>query len=80
MPSVYDLKPRFQALLKPLVQSLAETGVTANHVTLAGVLLSFLVGAFIAYQAQAKWPLLLMPVALFLRMALNAGYSPTVRC
>jgi len=72
MPSIYDLKPRFQALLRPLVLSLAETGVTANQVTLAAVLLSFLVGAFIALQAQAKWPLLLMPVALFLRMALNA--------
>jgi phosphatidylglycerophosphate synthase len=43
-----------------------------NQVTLAAALISFLVGAFIALQAQAKWPLLLMPVALFLRMVLNA--------
>lgn len=37
MPSVYDLKPRFQALLKPLVNSLAEAGVTANHVTVTAL-------------------------------------------
>jgi CDP-diacylglycerol--glycerol-3-phosphate 3-phosphatidyltransferase len=72
MPSIYDLKPRFQALLKPLVKSLAEAGVTANHVTVAAVILSFLVGALIAAQPEASWPLLLMPLALFLRMALNA--------
>jgi CDP-diacylglycerol--glycerol-3-phosphate 3-phosphatidyltransferase len=72
MPSIYDLKPRFQALLRPMVKSLAEAGITANHVTVAAVILSFLVGALIAAQPEAKWPLLLMPVALFLRMALNA--------
>ncbi|HEY2922632.1 MAG TPA: CDP-alcohol phosphatidyltransferase family protein [Candidatus Binatia bacterium] len=72
MPSIYDLKPRFQALLRPLVKSLAKAGVTANHVTIAAVILSFLVGGLIATQPQARLPLLLMPLALFLRMALNA--------
>jgi len=57
MPSVYDLMSCFQALLRPLVQSLAETGVTANHGTLAAGLMSFLVGALIALQAQANGPL-----------------------
>jgi hypothetical protein len=51
VPSIYDLKPRFQALLRPLVRFLAQSGVTANHVTLAAALLSFLVGAIIALQA-----------------------------
>lgn len=72
MPSIYDLKPRFQALLRPLVKSLAEVGVTANHVTVAAVILSFVAGALIAAEPESKWPLLLMPLALFLRMALNA--------
>ena len=72
MPSIYDLKPRFQALLRPLVSFLAQTGVTANHVTVAATVLSFFVGAMIALFPQERWPLLLMPVALFLRMALNA--------
>lgn len=73
MPSIYDLKPRFQALLRPLVRFLAQSGVTANQITLAAVLLSFLLGAIIALQAQAQWPLLLMPLALFLHMALNGA-------
>jgi CDP-diacylglycerol--glycerol-3-phosphate 3-phosphatidyltransferase len=72
MPSIYDLKPRFQALLRPLVKSLAEAGVTANHVTVAALVLSFIVGALITLFPAQKWPLLLMPLALFVRMALNA--------
>ncbi len=72
MPSIYDLKPRFQSLLRPLVRRLAEAGVSANHVTIAAVLLSFLIGGLIALNPMAKWPLLLMPIALFIRMALNA--------
>jgi len=72
MPSIYDLKPRFQALLKPLVNSLAEAGITANHVTVAALVLSFIVGALITLFPAEKWPLLLMPLALFVRMALNA--------
>jgi len=72
MPSIYDLKPRFQALLRPLVKSLAEAGVTANHVTVAALVLSFVVGALITLFPAQRWPLLLMPLALFVRMALNA--------
>ena len=72
MPSIYDLKPRFQALLRPLVKSLAEAGVTAHHVTVAALVLSFIVGALITLFPAEKWPLLLMPLALFVRMALNA--------
>jgi len=72
MPSIYDLKPRFQALLRPLVKSLAEAGVTANHVTIAAMIVSFIVGAAIVLFPAEKWLLLLMPPALFVRMALNA--------
>ena len=72
MPSIYDFKPRFQSLLRPLVRRLAESGVSANHVTIAAVMLSFLIGGLIALNPTAKWPMLLMPVALFIRMALNA--------
>ena len=72
MPSIYKLKPRFQSILRPLVRSLAGCGVTANHVTIGAVVLSFVFGGLIALDPKAKWPLLLMPLALFLRMALNA--------
>ena len=41
MVSVYDVKPGFQKLLRPLVKLLARSGVTANQVTIAAVLLSF---------------------------------------
>ena len=72
MPSIYDLKPRFQALLRPLVKLLARAGVTANHVTVAAMVVSFIVGGTVALFPDDKWPLLLMPLALFVRMALNA--------
>jgi CDP-diacylglycerol--glycerol-3-phosphate 3-phosphatidyltransferase len=72
MTSVYDLKPRFQDLLRPCVNRLARVGVSANQVTIAAMILSGGVGAAIALYPWSRWPLLLMPVALFARMALNA--------
>jgi CDP-diacylglycerol--glycerol-3-phosphate 3-phosphatidyltransferase len=70
--SVYDLKPRFQALLRPLVGALAARGVTANQVTLVAVLLSLAGGGLIAWRPFDTWPLLLLPLILLARMALNA--------
>lgn len=72
LPSIYDLKPKFQALLRPTVNALASAGVTANQVTVTAVILSFIGGAFIAWQPNATWPLLVLPLVLFLRMGLNA--------
>lgn len=72
MPSIYDLKPRFQALLRPITRKFAASGVTANQVTVAALLLSVALGACIALFPQSRWPLLLLPVVLFIRMALNA--------
>lgn len=72
LPSIYDLKPRFQSLLRPIVNALARAGVTANQVTIAAVILSFIGGALIAWQPYATWPLLVLPLVLFLRMGLNA--------
>jgi CDP-diacylglycerol--glycerol-3-phosphate 3-phosphatidyltransferase len=69
--SVYDLKPRFQALLRPLVNRLAARGVTANQVTMAAFVLCLAHGAWIGAGGGA-WALLALPVTLFLRMALNA--------
>jgi len=72
MPSIYQIKPRFQALLRPLVGRLAGAGVTANQVTVAAAAMSIAGGVVIAtYGATARvW--LLLPVVLFVRMALNA--------
>jgi len=72
VPTIYDLKPRFQALLRPLADGLAKAGVTANGVTLAALALSLAHGAWLALLPQSRWPFLLLPVTLFLRMALNA--------
>lgn len=72
MPSIYDIKPAFQSLLRPLTRGLASAGVTANQVTIAAALLSAGVGACVALAPHAAWPLLLMPGFLFVRMALNA--------
>jgi CDP-diacylglycerol--glycerol-3-phosphate 3-phosphatidyltransferase len=70
--TLYALKPRFQALLRPLVTRLAARGVTANQVTLAAGAGSVLLGALVAAYADHRWLFLLLPVWLFLRMALNA--------
>ena len=72
MASIYELKPRFQALLRPLVKSLAAAGVTANQVTLGAALLSLATGAAVYLSPTAPRVLLLVPLVLFLRMALNA--------
>ncbi len=73
MPSVYDLKPRFQALLRPLLRGLAGLGFTANGLTLLALLGSLAVGALVGWRAAAEPRFMLaLPVWLFLRMALNA--------
>lgn len=72
MASVYDLKPRFQALLRPICAKLAARGVTANQVTVAAFVLSLLHGLLFAAGVLVTAALLLLPVTLFLRMALNA--------
>lgn len=72
MPSVYDLKPRFQALLRPAIRRLAALGFTANTVTILAVLGSIAAGTAVAFAATRPLLLLVLPVWLFLRMALNA--------
>lgn len=71
MPSVYDLKPKFQALLRPITNGLARAGVTANQITLAAMLLSLATGATI-FHFRTSHMLLSLPVVLSVRMALNA--------
>lgn len=72
MASLYDLKPAFQAWLRPRCAMLARAGVTANQVTLGAALLSLAAGILVAVAPAAGWPLLLYPPVLFARMALNA--------
>jgi CDP-diacylglycerol--glycerol-3-phosphate 3-phosphatidyltransferase len=72
MASIYDLKPAFQALLRPITRILAGCGITANQVTLFAMLLSIAAGTCIAQWPDRHWPLLVLPAMLFVRMALNA--------
>ncbi len=72
MASIYQLKSRFQGILRPLVKRLAAAGVTANQVTMAAAVLSIAAGAGIAIFPTANLPYLLLPLVLFVRMALNA--------
>jgi len=70
--TLYDLKPRFQALLRPLVRRLADGGVTANQVTLAAAIGSVALGILLCCKSHNHALFLLLPVWLAVRMALNA--------
>jgi CDP-diacylglycerol---glycerol-3-phosphate 3-phosphatidyltransferase len=72
MPSIYDLKPKFQQLLSGLVAALAKAGVTANQVTLAAMVLSVLYGGLLLRYPTCSALWLGLPIMLFVRMALNA--------
>jgi len=72
MASIYQIKPAFQSLLRPLVTSLARMGVTANQITVSAVLLSIAMGAWLALAPDSRTALLAVPAVLFVRMALNA--------
>lgn len=71
MITIYQLKPRFQSLLRPLTAWLHRRGVTANAVTTAAMLASLVYGAWMAW-APGKLPFLLLPAFMLARMALNA--------
>ncbi|MCE4054741.1 CDP-alcohol phosphatidyltransferase family protein [Pseudomonas sp. Au-Pse12] len=72
MLSIYQLKPRFQNLLRPLVQRLYDNGTTANQITVLAAVVSLLVGTVIALFASHTWLFALIPLWMILRMALNA--------
>ena len=72
MISVYNIKPRFQQLLKPVLTRLHGWGVSANAITMTAILLSATTGWIIWQYHEQKWVFLVLPLALLLRMALNA--------
>lgn len=72
MISIYRLKPGFQALLLPLVKKFAHAGITDNSVTLFTVCISVVLGASLTALHQYRQLFLLVPIWMFLRMALNA--------
>ena len=72
MISIYQLKPRFQALLRPIARGCAASGITANMVTVSAMLISLALGAVLARYGEQRSLFLLLPLWMFLRMAFNA--------
>jgi len=72
MPSVYDFKPKFQNILRPIANRLASLGVTANQVTISAAILSIFQGTWMLLSQGSRESLFALPLVLFLRMALNA--------
>ena len=70
--SIYELKPRFQGLLRPMVGGLARAGVTANQVTLAACAISIAIGELLARSGVPSAWFAAIPIWMFLRMAFNA--------
>ena len=72
MPTIYDLKPSFQRLLRPVCDWLARHGITPNQLTVGTALMSLAEGLWLTLKPGARLPLLILPLVLFVRMGLNA--------
>jgi CDP-diacylglycerol--glycerol-3-phosphate 3-phosphatidyltransferase len=72
VPTIYDFKPAFQRLLRPICGWLARRGITPNQLTVSTALLSLAQGVWLTLSPESRLPLLLLPLVLFVRMGLNA--------
>ncbi|MBT7610819.1 MAG: CDP-alcohol phosphatidyltransferase family protein [Bacteriovoracaceae bacterium] len=70
--TIYDLKPLFQNLLRPIVLLLKNLGLTPNQVTLATCVLSLGMAILLYFNSHVNLVLFSIPVFMFFRMALNA--------
>lgn len=70
--SIYNLKPKFQNLLRPLVIKWEKRGITANQVTVFACAISLILGPILTALSAYHWLFILIPIWLFIRMALNA--------
>lgn len=71
MFTIYQIKPAFQSVLRPLVGFLARIGVTANQVTILAMVVSILLGLILSVSNYHPY-FFALPIWCFLRMALNA--------
>jgi CDP-diacylglycerol---glycerol-3-phosphate 3-phosphatidyltransferase len=71
MISIYNIKPKFQQLLRPILVKLHGMGVTANGITWSAIILSFSIGGLF-YWKPTGFMLIVLPISLLIRMALNA--------
>jgi CDP-diacylglycerol--glycerol-3-phosphate 3-phosphatidyltransferase len=70
--SIYQLKPKFQQLLSPLLKGLVRLRVTPNQITVLAMLLSLAYGVALALFPQRLGLWFGLPLFLLLRMGLNA--------
>jgi CDP-diacylglycerol---glycerol-3-phosphate 3-phosphatidyltransferase len=68
MPTIYQLKPASQKLLRPIVPWLAKIGVTPNQVTIFTTSLAIGCGGLILWNNSL---LILVPLLMLVRAALN---------
>jgi CDP-diacylglycerol---glycerol-3-phosphate 3-phosphatidyltransferase len=68
MPTIYQLKPASQKLLRPIVPWLAKIGVTPNQVTIFTTCLAMACGGLILWNNSL---LILVPLLMLVRAALN---------
>lgn len=67
---IYGLKPAFRRSLAPLLRALA--GVSPNAVSAAAVVVAAGCAAALWYAPRIAWLWLLVPLLVFVRLALNA--------
>lgn len=72
MISIYNIKPKFQKLLRPILKWLHCRNVTANQITISSIVLSFLIGISFWNADKICLLFLTLPIGLLIRMALNA--------
>lgn len=72
MISIYNIKPKFQNLLRPILKWLNSLSVTANQITISSIIFSFVIGLAFWYADQNSILFLALPIGLLIRMALNA--------
>ncbi len=72
MISLYQIKPKFQQLLRPILNRLFKWGVSANQITIASIVLSILLGCCVLLSGEIPKLILILPFGLLLRMMLNA--------
>jgi CDP-diacylglycerol--glycerol-3-phosphate 3-phosphatidyltransferase len=75
----YGVTPALQDRLRPLARRLAARGMSPSEVTFAGLVLSALGGLLILLAPHQAWPLILLPVILLLRTAIQAVNELLVR-
>jgi CDP-diacylglycerol---glycerol-3-phosphate 3-phosphatidyltransferase len=68
MPTIYQLKPASQNLLRPIVPWLAKIGVTPNQVTIFTTSLAIVCGGLVLWNNSM---LLLLPPLMLVRATLN---------